>query len=198
MPKAELNQIIQDEILRIASSSSVDSETLEKFAYFVIENHRKKAKVAKAKSSTAKKPSVDKAKKPLTLTQLKNEVYKYFDVKDTTELKRSGSFKMATDGMDELNLRVKEGWEILYRKFIGVLPGEENQKGYGCINGVNIFNYFMPWKVFGLDPQTATPDDVKQAYRNLSKTYHPDIPETGDAKIFDRINVMYKSISAEA
>ncbi len=46
---------------------------------------------------------------------------------NATELKKSGAFKMATDGMDTLNLRVKDEWEKLYRKFIGILPGEENQ-----------------------------------------------------------------------
>lgn len=105
---------------------------------------------------------------------------------------------MAIDGMDSLNLAKKEGWEILYRKFIGILPGEENQQGYGCINGINIFNYFRPWQVFGLDPSVATPQDIKIAYRDLSKIYHPDNSETGDPKIFDAITIMYKSISAEA
>ena len=93
---------------------------------------------------------------------------------------------------------VKEGWEKLYRKFIGILPGEENQQGYGCINGINIFNYFKPWQVFDLDPQNATNKDIKNAYHRLSKIYHPDVPETGDAAIFDCLTIMYKSISAEA
>jgi len=105
---------------------------------------------------------------------------------------------MATDGMDTLNLSVKDGWEKLYRKFVGILPGEENQQGYGCINGINVFNYFKPWQVFDLDPQTATTQDIKNAYYRLSKIYHPDVPETGDAAIFDSLSVMYKSISAEA
>ncbi|HEY9302594.1 MAG TPA: J domain-containing protein, partial [Phormidium sp.] len=117
---------------------------------------------------------------------------------NTTELKKSGAFKMATDGMDGLNLSVKEGWKKLYRKFIGILPEEENQQGYGCINGINIFNYFKPWQVFGLDPQTATQQDIRNAYHRLSKIYHPDAPETSDAVIFDCLTIMYKSISAEA
>lgn len=182
MSQTTLNKLVQDEIYRIAALQSIDAGILEDFAYFVIKNYKKK----------------DVKIKPLTLPQLKKAIYNYFEVSNTTELKRAGSFKMATDGMDDLNLSVKDTWERLYRKFIGILPGEENQQGYGCINGINIFNYFKPWQVFGLDPKVATPDDIKKVYRDLSKIYHPDVPGTGDAKVFDHINTMYKSISAEA
>lgn len=179
-----LNQFLRDEIARLSETQGIASKLLEEFACFVIENHKKK-------------PSKPSKVKPLTASQLKEAIYQYFGVKNTTELKKSGAFKMATDGMNALNLSGKEGWEKLYRKFIGILPGEENQQGYGCINGINIFNYFSPWQVFGLDSSTATPESIKKAYHELSKIYHPDMPG-GDAQIFDRINLMYKSISAEA
>jgi hypothetical protein len=175
-----LNQLIQNEIARISELHAVDSSVLDAFAYFVIKNY--------------KKPDP----KPPSLAQLKAAVYGYFGVKNTTELKRSSSFKMATDGMGDLNLGTKESWEILHRKFVGILPHERNQQGYGCINGINIFNYFKPWEVFGLNPKTATEEEVKTAYHNLSKIYHPDIPKTGNAQIFDRLNTMYKSIAAKA
>ncbi|MBD2255644.1 DnaJ domain-containing protein [Nostoc parmelioides FACHB-3921] len=165
----------------------VSASVFENFAHFVIDNYKKK-------DSTIKPSKV----KPLTLAQLKAAIYQHFSVKNTTELKKSGAFKMATDGMDTLNLSLKEGWETLYRKFVGILPGEENQQGYGCINGINIFNYFKPWQVFDLDPKNATNKDIKDAYYKLSKIYHPDVPETGDAAIFDCLTIMYKSISAEA
>lgn len=180
--KVILNELVRDRIAQISELHGISASVLEEFAHFVIENHKKKpVKV-----------------KPLTLAQLKGAVYNYFGVKTTPELKRSGSFKMATDGMDDLNLSVKDTWEKLYRKFVGVLPGETNQNSYGCINGINIFDYFKPWQVFGLDSQTATEEDIKRAYHALSKIYHPDIPGTGDAQIFDRISTMYKSITAGA
>ena len=188
----QLNTIVQDEITQIVKEHGIDAAILENFAQFVIENYKKKE--PRKKEIKKKNPAI----KPLAVTKIKEAVYKRFEVKNTTELKRSGSFKMATDGMDKLDFTSKETWEMLYREFVGILPGEEEQQGYGCINGINIFSYFKPWKVFGLDPQIATPDDIKQAYRDLSKIYHPDVSETGNAEIFSRINTMYKSISAEA
>lgn len=204
MPSAKLNTLIENEISRLSELHNIDSSVLGEFAQFVIKNVAAKqtAKSAKptkaAKSSKQPKSSKLADASDLSMTDLRNAVYQHFGVKDTTKLKKSGSFKMATDGMGDLDFRLKETWEVLYRKFIGFLPGEESQEGYGCINGIDIFKYFKPWDVFGLNSKTASPEDVKQAYRNLSKTYHPDIPKTGDAKIFDRINTMYKSISVEA
>lgn len=181
------NLELQKEITRLAEIHSLNKSIFEEFAHFVVNNHNKK--------DSLPKPS---KVKPLTLAQIKSEIYKHFSVKNTVELKKSGAFKMATDGMDTLNFKVKDGWEKLYRKFIGILPEEENQQGYGCINGINVFNYFKPWQVFDLDPQTATTQDIKNAYYKLSKIYHPDVSKTGDTAIFECLNIMYKSINAEA
>jgi curved DNA-binding protein CbpA len=38
-----------------------------------------------------------------------------------------------------------------------------------------------------------TTSDVKTAYRDLCKLYHPDKP-TGNAAIFDRLTIFYKSL----
>jgi DnaJ domain len=134
--------------------------------------------------------------KPLSLDQLKQAVYNRFSVDSTPSLKKSKNFNMAIDGLGKINLAVKSTWENLYRKFIGILPQEDQQQGAECINGINIFQYFKPWQVFGLDPKTAAKTDIKKAYRNLSKIYHPDTPKTGDARTFDRLHIMYKSILA--
>jgi len=189
MSKITLNQLVQDEISRLAKVQGLDTATLRAFAQFVVENHKKDSK--------PKPPKVVKPEKvkPLTLAQLKKAIFGYFAVKDVKELKKSGSFAMATSGMEKLDFSKKDGWEKLYRKFIGVLPGEENETGYGCINGINIFKYDLVWKAFGLDPETATSEDIKSAYRELSKVYHPDIPNTGDAQVFARLNVFYKSLN---
>jgi hypothetical protein len=179
MAKFLISATIEKKIQQISQSQGVDSQLLEEFALFVLEDGGKKVK-------------------PLSIAQLKAAVLKHFEVKNAADLRKAGSFKMATDGMEQLNLRLKASWETLYRKFVGVLPGEDSEAGRDCINGVDIFKYFQPWKVFGLDAKTASEEDVKQAYRQLSKQYHPDNSKTGDARIFDRINTMYQSISAGA
>jgi hypothetical protein len=179
MATAVINQQVQDEITRLSQSQNVDANVLEQFANFVIQNYNLKNK---------------RSAPELSITAIKQAVYHYFQVKNTQELKKSGLFKMSTDGMNALDFRLASTWKMLYRKFVGVLPNEKNQEGYGCINGINIFNYFKPWKVFGLNPKIATKEDIKKAYYNLAKIYHPDNPTTGDRKIFEQIDIMYQSI----
>lgn len=170
---------VKNEIARLTELHDIDPSVLEAFALFVLNPP----------------PQLQ----PLSLAELKDAIYKYFSVNNTADLRKSGSFKMATNGMDKPNLGVKDGWEKLYRKFVDILPNETNQEGYGCINGVNIFNYFRPWEVFGIkDPKAAEKKDIKEAYNALAKIYHPDAGATSDVAIFDRLTIMYKSITAEA
>jgi hypothetical protein len=188
VPPANLNSFIRAEISRILSLKEIDQESLEGFAQFVIANHKKK------------EPKPAKLK-PLKAAEVKAAIFDYFGVgekRTVATLRKSSRFQMETEGMDLPSLANAEGWKALYREFVGYLPGEEFQSGYGCINGVNIFQYFKPWRVFGLDPAVATHEDKKNAYYELSKLYHPDNKETGDARIFDLIKNMYASISAEA
>ncbi|AFZ54488.1 DnaJ domain-containing protein [Cyanobacterium aponinum UTEX 3222] len=180
-----LNEIIYQEIERIAKEKGIEISLLKEFANFVIVNQKTK--------TSKKKVGKTKGKKPLSMTAIKKAVLDYFHVKDTKDLRKSSEFKLATESMD-LNFRQKESWETLYREFVGILPEEEGEEGVNCINGINIFKYFRPWRVFGLNPKTATEKEIKSAYRKLSKKYHPDNPETGNAQIFDRINTMYQSI----
>jgi DnaJ domain len=188
-----LNSYIQTEVAALLDLQTIDAKTLEDFAKFVIENHKRKepkpAKSAKPKQAKPAKP------KPLTLTQLKAAVFNHFKVGDLKTLKALENFQMATSTLGKLDFSKKTGWEIIYRNFIGILPEEVNEGGEGCINGINIFKYSMPWIVFNLDPKTATTEDIKSAYRTLSKIYHPDIPNTGNAEIFDRLTTFYNSLT---
>lgn len=181
MAQVVLAPQVQTEIVRLAQVRQVDAKLLEEFAYFVLQSSEQKSQ---------------KTVQCLTIEELKQAVYQRFSVSDTPELKKSGAFRMATDGMDKLDFRLKQTWETLYRKFVDILPNEENQEGYGCINGINVFKYFKPWQVFGLNPKTATKDDIKTSYYQLSKIYHPDNSETGDREVFEQIEAMYKSIIA--
>ncbi|MBE9196280.1 MULTISPECIES: J domain-containing protein [Synechocystis] len=178
---------IRKEIERLVSLHGYDAGHLEQFAEFVLAQKKPKAKA----KTTPKKPKKVPA---LKLSEVKEAVYKYFAVSNTDELKESGEFQLATRDM-ELNFSKKDSWEKLYRDFVGILPNEVGETGEDCINGINIFKYFKPWQVFGLDGTTATEEQIKSAYRQLSKVYHPDNPQTGNAKVFDRINQMYRSIN---
>jgi hypothetical protein len=183
-----LNSVIQDEITRLSLECNVNSSILEDFALFVLKSN----KVKPSKTSTrSPKP---KRVKPLTLNEVKVAVLNYFNVKDIKGLRGSSEFKLVTQELHSLNLQKKETWENLYRQFVGILPHEIGETGKDCINGINIFKYFRPWQVFELDPKNSNEEDIKSSYRELSKKYHPDNPVTGDARIFDRINSMYKSI----
>ncbi|NCR55889.1 MAG: J domain-containing protein [Microcystis panniformis Mp_MB_F_20051200_S9] len=180
MATRKITRRVELEIERLVTEYGYSKEILQDFTLFILQKESV-SRPQKAKS--------------LPLLELKTKIYQHFDVKDTISLKKSGAFQMATSGIGKIDLSKKEGWEILYRKFIGILPHETNEQGYGCINGINIFKYNMPWNVFGLDPQVATTEEVKDAYRKLSKIYHPDIPQTGDSKIFERLTIFYKSLT---
>jgi hypothetical protein len=180
---------IADEIKRLVQEYQHGTTTAEEF-----ENILNKFSLFITSPSIKPKPTHNLTKEELK--ELKQSIYKYFNVKDTEALKNSNSFKMASSSLKDLDdYRKTDTWERLYRKFIGVLPYEVNKQEYGTINGINIFTYNRPWQVFGLDPDTATTEDVKNSYRKLSKIYYPDIPNTGDAKIFNRLTIFYESLT---
>ncbi len=87
-----LNQQVHNEIARLAKVKQLDAKILEEFAYFVIEISREKSSLIS---------------KPLNTDKLKQAVYERFDVQNTRELSQSGAFKMATNGMDKLDFRLK-------------------------------------------------------------------------------------------
>ena len=139
-----LNSLILEQISLICEQYSIESRILEDFADFVIKNHRKKSpKPSLTKSKTTATTTTGSKVKPLTLTQLKQAVYAYFEVSNTTELKKSSMFQMATRAFDNINLSQRESWEKIYREYVGILPEEDGETGKHCINGINIFKYFL-------------------------------------------------------
>lgn len=117
----------------------------------------------------------------MKLKELKQIVYTQFKVIDTVELKKQDVFKTVLSSLPNKKLTYKETWEGIISKL-------------KIIQGSSVVTLFQPWIVFSLDPQTATKQDIKKAFYRLSKVYHPDNKETGDAHVFSRLEVMYRSI----
>lgn len=173
---------------------------------------------AAAMAITMKEPP----RPPLTDVQIRRAVAKYFGVKDdqpvTVRLMHSqnrfkmqegevwgGSGVIGEKGIvgGKKDKYTMADWKTLYRKHVDYLPGEENQTGPEAINGVNLRQYFKPWRVFGIDPKKRskedkkTDNDIKASYRRLSRIYHPDIPKTGNREIFEALKNMYESITVQ-
>ncbi|MFN5516083.1 MAG: J domain-containing protein [Cyanobacteriota bacterium] len=163
---------IDGEIVKIIQEKGYYKEVLDYFANFIIEGPDKR----------------------LNCNQLKLAIYEHFGVKDKESLMKSSSFRMATDGIKNINFSRIESLENIYRKIIGVLPHERYEVGYGCINGNNIFKYSLPWRIFCVNPRTVTKEKLKSAYRELAKIYHPDNLKTGDKDIFHRLQILYESV----
>ena len=49
-----------------------------------------------------------------------------------------------------------------------------------------------PYKVLGLSPD-ATQDEIKKAYRQMAKKYHPDVSKA-DASLFQRLTQAYETL----
>ncbi|MFM1798917.1 MAG: hypothetical protein RLZZ117_1195 [Cyanobacteriota bacterium] len=131
--------------------------------------------------------------KPLTATAAKKAVLAHFDCATVPQLRKCSSFLLQMGG-ESFGLKSTEDWLKLYRKFIAVPEHERHGSGPTCVNGVDVLQNFRPWHVFGLDPDTATAEDVKAAFRDLAKVHHPD--KGGDARVFDRLQKMRDSVLA--
>jgi hypothetical protein len=96
---------------------------------------------------------------------------------------------------EEVALKTKDDWLVLYRRFIGIPANEKNlPDGPTVINGIDVLQHFRPWVVFGLDPKTATADEVREAFRRLIQQHHPD--HGGDPRVAERLQTMKDSILA--
>jgi hypothetical protein len=129
----------------------------------------------------------------LTLPELKAGVTQAFGCKSYAELKKNAAFKLYVADA-KLKLNLKDSWKQIYREWVELPESERDAIGANCINGIDIIRNFRPWEVFGLDPDTASADDIKSAFRKLSLQYHPD--QGGDAKLFERLKLMRDSLLA--
>jgi hypothetical protein len=129
----------------------------------------------------------------LTLPQLRSEVCRVFGCETVKELRQSSEFNLAMGGRS-FNLKTKADWQKLYREWVGVPLAERHRSGATCINGIDVLENFRPWHVFGLEPATATADDIKEAFRRLAKDHHPDAG--GDPRVMERLMKMRDSLLA--
>lgn len=129
----------------------------------------------------------------LTVTQLKEAVCRVFGCSTTAELRKSNEFNLAMTGRS-FNLKTKADWLKLYREWVGVPAAERGKTGNTCINGIDVLENFRPWHVFSLNPQTATAEDIKEAFRRLAKEHHPDAG--GDPRVMERLQKMRDSLLA--
>jgi hypothetical protein len=176
---------VESKIQELVAQYGYDAQVLRDFAEFV----QSQPKSRKKTSNTDKFASL----KALSLTELKDAVASAFGCNDVKALKKNKAFKLATDGRD-LNFRTKDAWLVMYREWVGVPENERHEEGPTSINGIDVLKNFRPWHVFGLDPTTATVDDINAAFRKLAKQHHPDVG--GDRRVFERLQKMRDSILA--
>ena len=173
---SEVKQLIQD---LLSKSASPSADQILCFAEAVNRGAFKEPKQAKPKT--------------LTATAMKKAVLSKFECKTVTELRKNKTFVMAFTG-EKVGLKTVDDWRKQYRKWVAVPEDERDQKGPTCINGIDVLENFRPWHVFGLNSSTATTEDIKESYRQLVKTHHPDMG--GDARVFERLQKMRDSLIA--
>lgn len=69
--------------------------------------------------------------------------------------------------------------------------------GFVCAqvnNSLTSLDIFDPYEILSLSSSSPNMDEIKSAYRKLSKIHHPD--KGGDATIFHKINLAYKALSS--
>jgi hypothetical protein len=164
---------------QLISGGQIDEEKLLAFAVAINRGPFPEPKVAKAK--------------PLTMAEAKKAVLLKFACKTVAELRKNKNFEMSMTG-EEFSLKSKDDWVKLYRRWVSVPATERDQVGPTCINGIDVLENFRPWHVFGLDPDTASQEDVKIAFRELVKVHHPDAG--GDPRVFERLQKMKESVLA--
>lgn len=128
-----------------------------------------------------------------SMQELKNAVIVAFNCSSYQELRKDSSFSMFVQEHG-LRMTTKAAWLKAYRKFVGLPDSERNSIGATSINGVDVLRNFLPWKVFDLDPKTATADDIKSAFNKLAKEHHPD--HGGSADVFEQLRIMRDSLLA--
>jgi hypothetical protein len=126
-----------------------------------------------------------------SMQEMKQAVIESFGCSSYQDLKKNSGFTLFVQD-HALNMNNKVAWLKAYRKFVGLPDSERDAIGDTSINGVDVLRNFLPWKVFALNPQSATAEDVKSAFNELAKIYHPD--RGGNAEVFNQLKLMRDSL----
>jgi hypothetical protein len=170
--RPNINQV-RAEIRTLAKTHGYDEQILLAFAEFV-------------------NGGAFKAVEP-SMQDLKDAVIAAFNCSSYPELKKNGSFALFVQDK-KLKMNNKAAWLVVYRRFVGLPDSERDAIGSTAINGVDVLRNFLPWKVFDLDPQKATADDIKAAFNRLAKEHHPD--HGGHPEVFQQLKLMRDSLLA--
>ncbi len=167
-----INQV-RAQIRQLAKQHGYDEQILLSFAEFV---HGGKFKEVE--------PSMN---------EMKEAVIAAFNCSSYQELKNETAFALFIQDQ-KLKMNSKASWLKAYRKFVGLPNSEHNAIGDTCINGVDVLRNFLPWKVFNLDPDKATADDIKTAFNTLAMQHHPD--KGGNSAVFEELKAMRDTLLA--
>lgn len=109
---------------------------------------------------------------------MKADLRIYFKI--VTQLRKDKNFQLSKT-VKEVAMKTKDDWLVFKRRFIGIPNNEQNLK-----DGPTVIN--------GLDPKTATADEVREAFRRLIQMHYPD--HGGDPRVAERLQTMKDSILA--
>ncbi len=135
----------------------------------------------------------------------KNKPFKYYNDKYFEELNRK--FEEERRRAEEARRRRQEAENERWRKFFeenfGAYQGSYQQgSNYGQGSQYNPFGNFKKQYEDSCDtlgvPYTATFDEIKRAYRQLAKKYHPDLSNERNAEeMFKKVNNAFEFLSEE-
>lgn len=164
---------VRAEIRRVAQLHDYDEQILLKFAEFV-------------------NGGAFKALEP-DMNELKVAVIQAFGCSSYDQLKKETTFSFFVQDQ-KLKMNSKAAWLQAYRKFVGLPDSERDAISATSINGIDVLRNFLPWKVFDLNPKTATAEEIKKAFNILAKKHHPD--HGGNPEVFERLKEMRDSLLA--
>ena len=98
-----------------------------------------------------------------------------------------GVFDVADSAIEKVTGKGIAGWFKTFQ--------EQNQISQGGLPAQSIASPTDPYTVLGV-PRTATLEEVKKRYRQLSMVYHPD-REGGYSEAMKRVNEAYNQILKE-